>query len=275
MLLRLAPVTVVSYAIGGEVSGLTSAGLKLTLNSGTATEQSVDVATNAASYNFATGLTSGSHYAVSIAASPTGLNCTLANPSGTVGSSNVVNVDVVCVTAMNVMTYSGITATNTGPATATLTTSDTGCALTSASFVMPPGNLPPDVSLPHGAFSFAVDNCAPGATLTVQVDYPNTPSLAGMRLWKYLGGTWSTYAATINGQTVTYTVTDGGAGDADDSINGIIVDPAGPGITITASSGNALAVPTLNQWLLLALGLWLAVVGLWRLRGAARSGYSG
>jgi hypothetical protein len=49
-------------------------------------------------------------------------------------------------------------------------------------------------------------------------------------LLKSTGGAWSEYDATISGTTVTFTLTDGGAGDADATVNGTIVDPVAAGV---------------------------------------------
>lgn len=39
--------------------------------------------------------------------------------------------------------------------------------------------------------------------------------------------------STVSGTTLTYTITEGGAGDADGVVNGVIVDPAAPFISAT------------------------------------------
>jgi hypothetical protein len=55
-------------------------------------------------------------------------------------------------------------------------------------------------------------------------------------LWKLQHDAWAQLAgAAFAGNQVTYTVVDGGIGDADGVANGTIVDPAAPGIR-TAST---------------------------------------
>lgn len=93
-----------SYAVGGTVTGLTSSGLTLQLNGGTP----LAVASGAGGFAFQ-GITSGTNYTVTIGTQPTGTasqrpeaaapqNCTIANGTGTVGSANVTNIAITCVT---------------------------------------------------------------------------------------------------------------------------------------------------------------------------------
>lgn len=92
-----------TYTIGGTISGLTAGGLTL---QETISNQMVSPAANATSFTFATAEVSGASYSVAVNAQPTGETCTVANGSGTVGSSDVTNIAVSC-------------AANTPPATMT------------------------------------------------------------------------------------------------------------------------------------------------------------
>ncbi len=83
-----------NYTIGGAVSGLTAAGLKLSLNTGA---QLLDVPANATSYVFANPISDGSAYNVGIVTQPAGLNCSVSNHSGAVAGGNVTNIDISCV----------------------------------------------------------------------------------------------------------------------------------------------------------------------------------
>ena len=100
-----------TYTIGGTISGLTATGLVLA--NGTDT---VSPAANATTFVFSTAVASGANYAVTVSTQPTGETCTVTNGSGTVGSSNVTNVQVACA-ASTTGTYtiggtiSGLTAT--------------------------------------------------------------------------------------------------------------------------------------------------------------------
>ena len=71
--------------------GLTGGGLVLRNNGG----DDLAVGSNG-SFTFATSLTSGSTYAVTVATQPTGQTCTVSNGSGTVAGANVTNVSVSC-----------------------------------------------------------------------------------------------------------------------------------------------------------------------------------
>ena len=96
------------YTIGGTVTGLTGAGLVLRNNGG----DDLAVGSNG-TFTFATSLTSGSTYAVTVATQPTGQTCTVSNGSGTVAGANVTNVSVTCTANRYTIggTVSGLTGT--------------------------------------------------------------------------------------------------------------------------------------------------------------------
>jgi len=80
-----------SYTIGGTISGLTQGGLMLANGA-----DNVSPAANATSFVFPTALATGVNYSVTVTTQPNGLTCSVTNGSGTVGSSNVTNVQVAC-----------------------------------------------------------------------------------------------------------------------------------------------------------------------------------
>lgn len=80
-----------TYSIGGTVSGLSG---QLVLRNGT---ENLTVTSNGA-FTFATRVTSGTSYGVTVATQPAGQTCTVRNGSGTVREANVTNVDVSCST---------------------------------------------------------------------------------------------------------------------------------------------------------------------------------
>jgi 6-phosphogluconolactonase (cycloisomerase 2 family) len=84
--------TTPTFTIGGSVSGLTASGLVLLDNGG----GNLNVAANATSFTFATKVAAGGAYAVTVKTQPANETCTVASGSGTVGSSNVTTVKVVC-----------------------------------------------------------------------------------------------------------------------------------------------------------------------------------
>ena len=81
-----------TYTIGGTVTGLSSSVLVLQNNLGDDRTISVNGA-----FSFATSLANAASYSVTILTQPAGQTCTLSNPSGTVASANVTNVQVNCV----------------------------------------------------------------------------------------------------------------------------------------------------------------------------------
>ncbi len=86
------PPVVVSYSVGGSISGLGSAA-DLTLANGTET---LPVAANATSFVFAGKLTKDTPYNVVVKSQPAGLTCTVIDGAGTVGSASVANINVAC-----------------------------------------------------------------------------------------------------------------------------------------------------------------------------------
>jgi hypothetical protein len=80
-----------TYTIGGTITGLSAAGLVLANGI-----DSVSPAAGATSFTFATALTSGSSYAVTVKTQPNKEVCQVANGSGQVGSIAVTNVMVIC-----------------------------------------------------------------------------------------------------------------------------------------------------------------------------------
>lgn len=90
------------------------------------------------------------------------------------------------------------------------------------------------MTLPHGLFDFSVYNCTTASSLTVTITYPAALP-AGTVFWKYgptAGNTvphWYILPASISGNQVHYTITDGQVGDDDLAVNGHITDPGGAG----------------------------------------------
>jgi N-acetylneuraminic acid mutarotase len=80
------------YNIAVAVTGLAAAGLTLQDNGA----NTLSIASNG-TFNFNQPVASGSGYAVTVASQPLGQTCTVSNGAGTVQSSNVTNIGVVCV----------------------------------------------------------------------------------------------------------------------------------------------------------------------------------
>ncbi len=151
------------------------------------------------------------------------------------------------------------------------------CSFSSASFIPVsdvPVAPPSGVNLPYGLFQFVAENCTAepdesAATLNLTITYPNTLP-AGTQYWKYHPDTQEWFVlpgAVIAGNQIQFTLVDGGTGDTDNLVNGIIRDPGGPGIR---STSGAVPAPTLSLWGLLLLSGLLAGLGATRLRHGYR-----
>src|SRR5262249_8688813 len=125
--------------------------------------------------------------------------------------------------------------------------------------------------------------CTPGSTVTLTVTYPSALP-AGTQYWKYgpkppaVPAAWYVFPATIVGNTATFTITDGGAGDDDLAANGTIVDAGGPGAAVAVVGTDPFArVPTLSEWALMMLGglMLMAAMAMARRRKGAVAGREG
>jgi hypothetical protein len=127
-------------------------------------------------------------------------------------------------------------ATATGSGTAGLGVTIGGGTLVNLAAVressLPEGGAkPPDMLFPHGFFEFDITGLTPGETVTLAVWLPsNVP--AGSQYWKWNStlGWYQIFMGDNDGDNmVTIQLTDGGTGDDDGAINGIINDQGGPG----------------------------------------------
>ena len=145
--------------------------------------------------------------------------------------------------------FNGLTATGSGQSTLALPASCATCVIAKAKLVAVTGapdspSAPPPIGtvFPHGIVDFQVAGVSVGGTITVTLTYPQ-PLAAGSTFWKFgprlgnLTPSWYQYPATFSGNTISYDLTDGGAGDGDLMADGKISDPAGLG---------AIAPPVLN-----------------------------
>lgn len=143
-----------------------------------------------------------------------------------------------------------------GAGTISFTTTDANCTFETDPVFSVAVEPPEGVDFPYGVVAFTVTQCEPDAVIDVSIDFGETlPDDA--TAWKT--DPWTQIAgATIAGSVLSYSVTDGGPNDADGSINGVIVDPAGLGIPADepAAPSQPTAVPTLPfAGLLLLTGL--------------------
>jgi VCBS repeat-containing protein len=178
-----------------------------------------------------------------------------------------------------------------GTATATVAGGGAGCGFTKSVFIRVSGDAgspavppPSGYSFPVGLFDFSLDNCTPGATVTVTITY-TTELAANTEYWKF-GPTptpsldpvrdptpgptphWYRIPATVvGGNTIVFQITDGLLGDDNGASDGIIIDQGGPATPAPQS------IPTLSQWGMLLLSGLLGWFGLGRLNGPkSRSG---
>ena len=150
-----------------------------------------------------------------------------------------------------------------GSGTACVTGVLPACQFSSAAFVPVTSvgtPLPSGVTVPFGLFQFVATGC--GASLSLTITYP-APLPSNATYYKYGSELaqpsphWYSLPATVNGNAMTVTLVDGGAGDSDLAANGTIVDPGGAGY-VTAPPPIITPVPTLDRWTLLLLALLVA-----------------
>ena len=102
---------------------------------------------------------------------------------------------------------------------------------------LPTEGKPSGVTFPHGLFSFKITNIAPGSTVNVTITFPSAIR-PDTQYWKCHNGNWFTVPIVdrIDTNVIIIQLIDGGLGDADGIVNGIIVDPGGPAAAPTAQS---------------------------------------
>jgi hypothetical protein len=251
----------VSFTAPAADGGSPISGYTVTCNPGAVT------ASGAASPITVTGLTNGTPYMCSVAAT---------NSAGTGSASATVAVNPVATS------FSGMSATGTGTVTASFTGGGPNCTFVVRQLIpvtgdpaSPPAGSAPGVTFPDGLFDFSTTGCTPGAAITMSITWP-TALPAGTQYYKY-GPTpantsphWYVLPATISANTTTFTITDGGLGDDDLAANGAIVDQGGPGFPGAAVA--PVPVPTLSEWALIVLSVLLLASGAANAgRGARRS----
>ncbi|MCJ7655831.1 MAG: PQQ-binding-like beta-propeller repeat protein [Dehalococcoidia bacterium] len=144
------------------------------------------------------------------------------------------NLDVA--TIVSTRTYPINTATGSGVVTFQ---SDGGIisGLTALDAFSLPSAGKPNVSFPHGLFSFNITDLVPGSTVTVTITLPS-PAPVGTEYWKYQNGRWHQMSIGDDDgdNVITIELTDGSQFDADGQVNGTIVDPSGPAVAPAPAS---------------------------------------
>jgi len=168
------------------------------------------------------------------------------------------------------------------PGTLSFISDDLGCTFDAPPRFIPETEirplLPDTLTLIDGAVDFTISNCTPGATVRVSMNY-GTPLSPETEFWK-AGDPWFLVPSSISGNSISFSITDGGIGDEDGLVNGVILDPGAAAIftpndaggppppappappqTGAGAGANATAtpVPALPFWALLALSTLLLV----------------
>ncbi|HEY5764552.1 MAG TPA: Ig-like domain-containing protein, partial [Candidatus Deferrimicrobiaceae bacterium] len=100
--------------------------------------------------------------------------------------------------------------------------------------------MPVGYEFPDGLLYYQVEGISPGSTETVTLTYPRPLGNESKVYKNDSEGFWELSGATINGKTVTLTVTDGGTGDQDGVRNGVISDPVGVAVPAEAGDGGSI-----------------------------------
>ena len=128
------------------------------------------------------------------------------------------------------------------------TTIDPGCT-----FATPPKFLPESAAQPplpdsvvavDGLLDFEISGCAPGASVTVSMDYGTTLP-TDTAFWKQ-GNPWYEISSSVSGSVIQYTLTDGGPNDADGVVNGRILDPGAAVVPAPLDTGGPSPAPPPN-----------------------------
>lgn len=191
--------------------------------------------------------------------------CTSSNATQCTLSDIQANTTVTATFVLVRKTYTGPLATGNGTGTVTVAGGGDTCGFSDARFIPltsvatapPPGN-----DFPYGLFTFRLSHCTVGGTVTLSIRYPAVLA-SDTRYWKY-GPTpgqadhWYLFSqASIQGDTVTFNLTDGGPGDSDLTADGTISDPSGPAVPPSATD-----IPTLSEGALLLLATLLLIGGM-------------
>lgn len=122
--------------------------------------------------------------------------------------------------------------------------------------------------MPHGVLAFTTTACGNGATINLSITYPEELP-QGAKFYKYgpepgnpLPHWFELTGVSISGATVSYSITDNGAGDSNPA-EGIITDPAGYAVFTAAG---AASIPTLSEWGMILLSALLALVAMTTIR---------
>jgi hypothetical protein len=102
-----------------------------------------------------------------------------------------------------------------------------------------PDEAPDTYSCPNGFFGNEIEGLSFGESTTVTITVPGSAPVP-TDVVKCLNEECDRYAqSTINGRVIT--LTDGGAGDADRRVDGVIIDPVAPAVNAGGSGGQGVS----------------------------------
>ena len=141
---------------------------------------------------------------------------------------------------------------------------DNTCSTIQSAELLAPGSVsaPQGITM-LGGLGFTLD-CTTAATTTVSLTLGSQANPDTLRVYKDIAGTLTDITSQVtfttnNGKTVlTYTLTDGGAFDEDDTANGTIVDP----IYIGVAGSGELASTGINATMVVAVGVVTLAAGI-------------
>ena len=154
--------------------------------------------------------------------------------------------------------------TNTGSGTVTLQT-NAGYFTAAAGVGNPSPTDAPNLDFPHGFFEFTIEGLTPGQRVFVTITLPDD-MLNNTEYWKYGPTPFNTsdhwyqipLGSNDGDNVIIIALTDGGLGDDDLTVNGVIVDQGGPGQAEPIPIGASTVV--VNKFELLAPWLGLAAL---------------
>ena len=247
-----------SFTVGGTITGLQPGQTVELQNNG------ADTRTFGSDGNFTfSPLADTSPYAVTIATQPASQFCEVQSGTGTLAGADVTSVQVSC-SQLNRSFTGTLPSGNTG--SLSFTTGDSACTFRgSPTFSVAPTPAPPaGLTLFDGVVGFVIEDCAPGATVTVTLDYGvGVPPNVGY--WK-VGSPWRQMSAAVSGTAVTFSITDGGGFDDDNMVNGVIVDPSGAASGSVSAANSPVNVPATPWWSLAILMLLILQIASMRHR---------
>ena len=209
-----------TYTIGGTISGLTGSGLVLQDNAGDSLMVSAD-----GTFTFATSVASGGAYAVTVLTEPSmpTQTCSVSMGTGTVASSNVTSVSIIC-------------------STQTYTVGGTIAGLATMDGVVLQDNGGDNLTVSaNGSFTFATP-VASGATFAVTVlTAPGAPAQTCV----VSGGTGTVVAGNVTSVMVNCTTNTYTVGGTVSGLAGTLVlqDNGGDNLSLTANGTFAFATP--------------------------------